>query len=107
MIFFKSGAENTEITLQALKKAVWQVLDKIGPRTNVLIVPPDFTRFHSRAGEITCYIYEYYGNAVSDILPALGTHAPMSRDQITACFREFLNIFSDYMIGIMMLLRLE
>jgi nickel-dependent lactate racemase len=69
-----------------LKKAVWQVLDKIGPRTNVLIVPPDFTRFHSRAGEITCYIYEYYGNAVSDILPALGTHAPMSRDQINRMF---------------------
>ena len=28
-------------------------LGKLGKRKKVLAVPPDFTRFHSRAGELT------------------------------------------------------
>jgi nickel-dependent lactate racemase len=40
----------------------------------VLAVPPDFTRFHSRAGRITELVWEYYGTALTDVLPATGTH---------------------------------
>ena len=32
----------------------------MGTRSDVLILPPDFTRFHSQAGEITRFICEYY-----------------------------------------------
>ncbi len=28
-------------------------LEKLKPRKKVLAVPPDFTRFHSKAGELT------------------------------------------------------
>ena len=48
----------------------------------VLVVPPDFTRFHSRAGDITTLIYNYYKENLKDILPALGTHSPMTDKEI-------------------------
>lgn len=56
----------------------------------VLIIPPDFTRFHSNAGFITNV---YYHTLVErgcevDILPALGTHDPMSEDQIRAMYGD-------------------
>lgn len=56
-----------------------------------MVIPPDFTRFHSRAGEITKYICEYYGDAVTDILPALGTHFPMSQCEIDEMFGNKLS----------------
>ncbi len=41
---------------------------------------------HSRSGEITRYIYEFYGDKLTAILPALGTHAPMSSTDISIMF---------------------
>ena len=37
-------------------------------------MPPDFTRFHSKAGELTEMAWEFYGDRLADVLPALGTH---------------------------------
>ena len=45
-------------------------------------MPPDFTRFNSRAGAITRMTYDHFGPALTDILPALGTHVPMPSHQI-------------------------
>ena len=55
---------------------------------NVLIVPPDFTRFHSNAGLITRIYYEHFTSlgANVDILPALGTHFAVSETQWNAMF---------------------
>ena len=50
-------------------------------RKRVLIVPPDFTRFHSKAGVLTQAAYAHYKEAVTDIMPALGTHAPITDAQ--------------------------
>ena len=61
-----------------LNIGVFSALVKLGPRKKVLVVPPDFTRFHSRAGDITSLVYNYYKENLKDILPALGTHAPMT-----------------------------
>lgn len=48
----------------------------------VLLLPPDYTRFHSDAGRITRLLYEMLHPACQvDILPALGTHVPMSREE--------------------------
>ena len=46
----------------------------------VLIIPPDFTRFHSQAGKITSIYYQMLTamGAQVDIMPALGTHEPVS-----------------------------
>lgn len=50
---------------------------------NVLIVPPDFTRFHSNAGLITnIYYHELRARGCQvDILPALGTHVAMTKEE--------------------------
>jgi nickel-dependent lactate racemase len=86
MILFQTGSESTVIGTKDLKEGLHSALDKLGKRNKVLVVPPDFTRFHSRAGDITSLIYQYYRDSLKDILPALGTHAPMSDHQISAMF---------------------
>ena len=88
MIYFQSGSENSVITPNDLEYGLYSALVKLGTRKRVLVVPPDFTRFHSRAGEITTLLYKYYKESLKDILPALGTHAPMTDDEISEMFRE-------------------
>lgn len=55
-----------------------------------LIIPPDFTRVHSNAGTITNIYYhllEDNGCRV-DILPAVGTHEPVSCEEAIAMFGD-------------------
>ncbi len=53
----------------------------------VLLIPPDFTRMHSGAGKITAIYYELLKDSCHvDILPALGTHEPMSAVEIKEFF---------------------
>ena len=86
--------KSDDISSDELKNIIFEVLGKIGPKKKILIIPPDFTRFHSRAGEITEYVYQYYGDAITDILPALGTHFPMKADEIKKMFGEIpANLF--------------
>ncbi len=88
MIFGKKGGTDVIITSGELRELVFEVLRKLGPRRKVLVIPPDITRFFSRAGEITHYVYEFYGDAVSDILPALGTHSPMTEAERIRMFGD-------------------
>lgn len=86
MIYYQQGSENTVLTDRDLKEGLYSALDKLGKRNKVLAIPPDFTRFHSHAGKLTSLVYEYYGENLKDVLPALGTHAPMTPDQLNAMF---------------------
>ncbi len=86
MIYYAQGSETKSFSKEALKKALSETLGKLGPRNKVLAIPPDFTRFHSQAGLLTELAWEYYGDALTDILPALGTHAPMSAGEIAKMF---------------------
>ena len=53
----------------------------------VLILPPDFTRMYSGAGKITEIYYELLKDTCQvDIMPALGTHAPMTEEEWKAFF---------------------
>ncbi|HNR42548.1 MAG TPA: lactate racemase domain-containing protein [Bacteroidales bacterium] len=88
MIYYQQGSESTAINDTELKEAVSVILERIGPRKKVLIIPPDYTRFHSRAGDITSFIYDYYRERISDILPALGTHMPMTGEEISIMYRD-------------------
>jgi len=55
----------------------------------VLLLPPDFTRMYSGAGVITAVYYELLKDRCEvDILPALGTHEPMTREECRAFFGE-------------------
>jgi nickel-dependent lactate racemase len=87
-LFFATGSPSTELSPEDLKQGLFSALDSLGKRQKVLALPPDFTRFHSRAGELTRYAWEYYGPGLSHVLPALGTHTPMTEPQIAAMFGD-------------------
>ncbi len=55
-----------------------------------LIIPPDFTRFHSNAGFITNVYYHALTErgCEVDILPALGTHVPVTEEEAAAMFGD-------------------
>ena len=77
------------IDAQALKEAVLQTAEQFADAKKVLIIPPDYTRCYSFAGEITKVLWEYYqGKAQVDILPGVGTHLPMSREEQVLFFGE-------------------
>jgi nickel-dependent lactate racemase len=82
MMYFEYGADNAELKDQDIRLGLEKAFRKIGPRKRVLAIPPDMTRYHSMAGGITAMIWEYYGEKLSDVLPALGTHAPMTAGEI-------------------------
>jgi hypothetical protein len=80
------GSVDTDLSPRQLKDLLAENLAKLGPRNNVLAVPPDQSREHSRAGELTGYAYDYYGDRLKAVLPALGTHTAMRPDQIAHMF---------------------
>jgi nickel-dependent lactate racemase len=88
MIFFSQGSPRGRISPAQAREALVSCLDKLGPKKRVLALPPDFTRVHSQAGLLTEAAWEHYGRRLSDILPALGTHAPMTGEEIRRMFGE-------------------
>ncbi|KAL3920000.1 MAG: hypothetical protein SGILL_003472 [Bacillariaceae sp.] len=94
------GGETAAIDDDQLRSEISKFLDQLGPKEDVFLLPPDYTRFHSQAGKITAMIAEYYKFVPSpspssthtttsapeapklEIMPALGTHAPMTPEQI-------------------------
>lgn len=112
------GSKDTTLTDNDIKSHLLPFLESLGPREDVLILPPDYTRLPSQAGKITRFISEYYNfttnsDANSDdgsaskriktstsdhsesrpnltILPALGTHTPMTSHQIRSMFGDAL-----------------
>ena len=86
MIYFEKGSPETSLSAKDLRDGLFEALNKLGEKHKVLAVPPDFTRFPSRAGELTEFSWEYYGEKMTDILPALGTHTPMTDEQIATMY---------------------
>src|SRR3984885_8870610 len=85
-LFFAAGSPDTELSPAQYRAGLHEALTKLGERKKVLVVPPDFTRFHSKAGELTEMAWEFYGDALTDVLPALGTHTAMPDQQIATMF---------------------
>ena len=88
MLYFGHGSETDNLNAQDLKEGLFAAFEKLGKRKKVLVVPPDVTRFYSRAGELTRYALQYYGAALTDILPALGTHSAMTSQEINRMFGD-------------------
>ncbi|GAB4377737.1 MAG: lactate racemase domain-containing protein [Calditrichia bacterium] len=82
MIYFSRGEAQKPLTESEIRAGLFEALDRLGSRPKVLAVPPDITRFHSGAGLITRCVYEYYRTRLTDILPATGTHFPMTDREI-------------------------
>ncbi|OEU14224.1 hypothetical protein FRACYDRAFT_209324 [Fragilariopsis cylindrus CCMP1102] len=108
------NADDSYIDDDTLHKELYKFLNQLGKRDDVLLLPPDYTRFHSQAGKITQIISEYY-NCIKkkkessndddndvvtpptsfQIMPALGTHAPMTKIQIKKMFGTQLAVLNE------------
>jgi nickel-dependent lactate racemase len=80
--YVAEGSPTTVLSDADVRRLLVGVFTRLGPKKKVLAVPPDFTRFNSRAGILTQYTHQHYGEALVDVLPALGTHVPMPDWQI-------------------------
>jgi nickel-dependent lactate racemase len=88
MIFWENSAREGFLSDDLMRQGVHAALDKLGVGKNILIVPPDITRLHSGASALTRYVYEHDPGAVRAILPALGTHVPMTGPEIALMFGD-------------------
>lgn len=70
------------ITEQEIERNIHEYLKDYSMAKYVLILPPDISRLSSYAGNIVNILYRYFQKAEIDIMPALGTHIPMSESEI-------------------------
>lgn len=70
------------------KKIMKEFVDQLSKDIkNILIIPPDYTRKHSGTGKLTSILYDLlHEKANITIMPALGTHQPMSEKEIKNMF---------------------
>jgi nickel-dependent lactate racemase len=87
-LYCATGTPDLELSSGQLDTLLQDSLAKLGNRQRVLAVPPDITRFHSHAGDLTCFAWQFYDDRLQAILPALGTHAPLRPDQISRMFGD-------------------
>jgi len=85
------GNQNTVITTEKKRELLHDLLlDQLSETAGkILVVPPDITRLPSNAGELTKILYQIWLEAKGeqfDILPAIGTHTPMTESQIKTMF---------------------
>lgn len=86
MVYYERGSTTDSLSDIDLREGLYKALDALGRRRKVLALPPDFTRHHSRAGLLTEYSWEYYNDALTDVMPALGTHTPMTAAELSEMF---------------------
>ena len=84
--YFAEGSPTTELTDDQMRAALQATLAARGQPRRVLALPPDFTRYYSRAGDLTVIAYEQLGERLVDVMPALGTHFPMPAEQLEKMF---------------------
>lgn len=86
MLYFARGSRTDDIGADEVRAILREVFDGMGPKRRVVAIPPDFTRLNSYAGPITEMAYDYFGDALTDVMPALGTHSAMTPEQIRTMF---------------------
>lgn len=86
-LHFAEGGAHESITAERARQLLEAMLAGFGTLKRVLLIPPDFTRAHAWAGELTVMLYGMLsaGSHV-EILPALGTHVPMTAEELAAMF---------------------
>jgi len=93
-LYCATGSVDTDFTDEQLQSLLIESLSKLGERKHVLTIPPDSSRAHSRAGDLTRWVWKHYGDKLTDVLPALGTHTAMSEHQLHSMFGDMpLDLF--------------
>lgn len=82
MLYMAEGSRTSNFDRKTIEGLVNSALDSIGNRRRVLALPPDITRLHSFAGHLTAAVQSRYRDALAHVMPAVGTHEPMSDAQI-------------------------
>ncbi len=92
MTFISAGSPRHDISAEEMKKYIHEALplalgeiDDVG---KVLVLPPDGTRIHSKAGLITDLLAEELSqqDKLGAIMPAVGTHMAMTEDELRHMF---------------------
>jgi nickel-dependent lactate racemase len=85
-IHYQRGGIDLNLSDSEIADAFKSVLAKLGAKKKVLALPPDMTRANSKSGPLLKAAYDHYGKALTDVMPALGTHFPMTSAQIQAMY---------------------
>ena len=81
--------EERGISTGQLEEMLNQLLAEYPEARKVLIIPPDYTRCYSYTGVITQMLYRKLADtAIVHVMPALGTHMPMSDDELHKFFGD-------------------
>jgi len=86
MQYFAKANEIDALSNDDLKEGIFSTLERLGLKKKVLVIPPDITRFYSYSGILTKFVYQYYKDILTDILPSIGTHFPMTDEEITRMY---------------------
>lgn len=83
MWFYEQGKR---IDRQRKQEMMVRLVDEARKRTGsalrkVLLLPPDITRYHSGAGELTNMLYKLLPGCEIDVIPTLGQHVPHTPEQ--------------------------
>lgn len=79
---FYAESYNGVLREEEIERVLDGMLAQVPDVKRVLLVPPDITRCYSYAGNITRYCYRcLLGRADVKIMPALGTHREMTREE--------------------------
>ncbi|WP_461256527.1 nickel-dependent putative hexonate epimerase [Treponema sp. R80B11-R83G3] len=88
--YVSQGGEDKDLTDQELEALFSDALSKaladIKDSGKVIALPPDITRFHSRAGFFTETASRILGDRLGAVLPALGTHMAMNAAELSRMF---------------------
>jgi len=87
MEYFGQGSPSEVIDADQTGRLLDELLEQLGSLRRVLLLPPDYTRYHSNAGQLTVMLYERLKERSHvEILPAIGTHFPMTTGEIDKMF---------------------
>ena len=88
--YIDRGSPDTDLDSRELEElfslALSKALTDINNSGPVIILPPDITRFHSRAGFLAQTASKQLGERLGAVLPALGTHMAMNDAEIMRMF---------------------
>ena len=87
-LFYRASNDNG-LSRDEIRAALCRSLEGRHPK-KVLLLPPDYTRYHSNAGFITnCYYHMLTDmGAWVDVMPALGSHRPVTREEAADMFGD-------------------
>jgi nickel-dependent lactate racemase len=90
MLEIDHGDTDIQISDEQLKTLVEEWAHSQGEGLKrVLLIPPDHTRLNSKAGLITSTLYAlWHREKTVHIMPALGTHFPMTKEQCIMMFGD-------------------